>query len=55
MDVAFYLKWGFGRQGRGFESGSWVLRDVALNLQLCFSGVVGLSPHFFLGGGGLWV
>ena len=33
MDVAFYLKWGLGRQGRGFESGSWLLRDM------------GLSPH----------
>ena len=41
MDVAFYLKWGFGRQGRGFESGSWFLRDV------------GLSPD--LGLGGTWV
>ena len=38
MDVAFYLKWGFGRQGHGFESGSWFLRDV------------GLSPHLGLGG-----
>ena len=24
-DVAFYLKLGFGREGRGFESGSWFL------------------------------
>ena len=36
VDVAFYLKWGFGRQGRGFESGSWFLRDM------------GLSPHLGL-------
>ena len=36
VDVASYLKWGFGRQGRGFESGSWFLRDV------------GLSPHLGL-------
>ena len=36
VDVAFYLKWGFGRQGGGFESGSWFLRDV------------GLSPHLGL-------
>ena len=34
--VAFYLKWSFGRQGRGLESGSWFLRDV------------GLSPHLGL-------
>ena len=31
MDVAFYLKCGFERQGRGFESGSWFLRDVDLS------------------------
>ena len=24
VDVAFYFKLGFGREGRGFESGSWV-------------------------------
>ena len=46
MDVAFYLKWGFGRQKRGFESGSWFLRDVGLRLQLFFWGG---------GGGGLLV
>ena len=23
VDVAFYSKLGFGREGRGFESGSW--------------------------------
>ena len=31
MDVAFYFRWGFGRQGHGFESGSWFLRDVGLS------------------------
>ena len=36
VDVAFYLQWGFGRQGCGFESGSWFLRDM------------GLSPHLGL-------
>ena len=52
MDVAFYLRLGFGRQGHGFESGSWFLGDVGLSLQLCFLGVVGLSPHLsFLGVG----
>ena len=38
VDVAFYLKWGFGRQGCGFESGSWFMRDVGLNLDLGFQG-----------------
>ena len=38
VDVAFYLKWGFGRQGCGFESGSWFMRDVGLNLDLGFWG-----------------
>ena len=51
MDVVF-LMWGFGRQGRGFESGSWFLRDVGLSLQLWFWGVVGLSAYIF---GGFWV
>ena len=55
MDVAFYLKWGFGRQGHGFESTAWFLGDVGLSLQLCFLGVV-VSVHifffFFFGGGG---
>ena len=53
MDVALHLKWGFGKQGRGFESGSWFLRNMGLSLQLCFLGVVSLSPYLFLGG--LWV
>ena len=53
VDVAFYLKWGFGRQGRGFESGSWFLRDVGLSLQLWFWGVVCLSPYIFGGVVGL--
>ena len=43
MDVAFYLKWGFGRQGRGFYSGSWFLGDVALSLQLCLQNIASLS------------
>ena len=38
VDVAFYLKWGFGRQGRGFESGSWFWRDVGLSPHLCLFG-----------------
>ena len=41
VGVAFYFKWGFGRQRHGFESGSWFLRGV------------GLSPH--LGFWGMWV
>ena len=40
---------GFGRQGRGFESGSWFLRDVGLSLQLWFGGVVGIESIYFLG------
>ena len=36
VDVGLYLKWGFGRQGRGFEFGSWFLRDVGLSLDLGF-------------------
>ena len=32
--MAFYLKWGFGRQGCGFESGSWFLGDLGLSLDL---------------------
>ena len=64
MDVAFHLKWGLGRQGRGFESGSWFLGgsgfestywfwgDLGLSVQLCFLGVVGLSPHLFWEGCG---
>ena len=47
----FLFKVGFGRQGRGFESGPWFLKDVGLILQLCFLGVVGFSPHLFLFGG----
>ena len=45
--MASYLKWGFGRQGSGFGSGSWFLGDVGLTLQLFvfFGGVVGLSPY----------
>ena len=34
VDGAFSLKWGFGRQGRGFESGSWFLRDVGVGPNL---------------------
>ena len=37
VDVAFHLKLGFGRQGRGFQSGSWFLGDM------------GLSPHLVFG------
>ena len=36
VDVSFYLKWGFVRQGHGFETGSWYLRDVGLSLDLGF-------------------
>ena len=51
--MAFYLRFGFWRRGHGFESTSWFWGDVGLSLQLCFGGVVGLTPHFFfLGGGG---
>ena len=46
VDVAFYLKWHFGRQRRGFESGSW------FESTSWFLGEVGLSPHLcFLGWG----
>ena len=40
-------------EGHGFESTSWFLGDVGLRLQLCFLGVVGLSPHLFVGVVGL--
>ena len=64
VDVAFYLKWGFGRQGCGFESGSWFLRDVGFSPHLGFEGCgfestswfmrdMGLSQH--LGFWGTWV
>ena len=51
-------------EGREFESTSSLRRDiclsprpgflwdVGLSLQLCFGGVVGLSPHLFWGGCG---
>ena len=52
VDVAFYLKLGFGRQRHGFESGSWFWGDMGLSPHLCFLGDVGLSPHLcFLGVG----
>ena len=52
MDVAFYLKCSFGRQGCGFESTPWFLWDMGSSVQLCFLWVVGLSPHLcFLGVG----
>ena len=38
VDVAFYIKLGFGREGRGFESGSCFLGDVGLSLDLAFGG-----------------
>ena len=38
MDVASYLKWGFGRQGSGFESGSWFLGDVGFFFFFFFCG-----------------
>ena len=52
--VSFYLKWGFGRQGRGFESGSWFRRDVGLSPHLGFweTWVSVYNIFFFLGGGG---
>ena len=53
MDVAFDLKWGFGRQGRGFESGSWFMRDVGLNPHLGFWGCEFESTT--LNFWGLWV
>ena len=52
VDVAFYLKLGFGRQRHGFESGSWFLGDRGLSPHLSFLGDVGLNPHLcFLGVG----
>ena len=51
VDVAFYLMLAFGTQGHRFESTSLCLGDMSLSLQLCFLGVVGLSPFFFGGGG----
>ena len=59
VDVAFYLMLGFGTQGHGFVSTSLFWRVWVLSLQLCYLGVVGLTPLFwggcgfesFLGGG----
>ena len=38
MDVAFYLKLGFGRQERGFESGSLFMRDMGVFLNFVLFG-----------------
>ena len=48
MDVAFYLKWDFGRHGRGFESGSWFLRDVGFSPHLGFEGHRFESTFWFM-------
>ena len=52
MDVALYLLLVFGTQGHGFESTSLFWGDVGLSIQLWLLGVVGLNPHFLLGGYG---
>ena len=49
VNVAFYLMLGFGTQGHGFESTFLFWGDVGLSLQLCFFGVVVLSPHLCFG------
>ena len=38
VDVAFYFKLGFGREGRGFESGYWFFGGVCF-LKWSFVGV----------------
>ena len=43
---------GFGRQGRGFQSGSWFLGDVGLSPHLCFGGTWVYVNISFLGGCG---
>ena len=42
VGVAFYFKLGFGREGRGFESGSWFWGEcVFFKMELCLGvGVV---------------
>ena len=53
MDVAFYLKWGFGGQLRGFEQTSLFWGDMGLSLHLCFLGGRGFESTslFFVGCG----
>ena len=48
VDVAYYLKLGFGREGHGFESASWFLGDVCLSLDLGFGGLGFESESWFV-------
>ena len=46
VDVAFYFKLGFGREGRGFESGSWFWGSggrVFFKIEFCLGGVGGFT------------
>ena len=52
VDVTFYLKWGFVRQGCGFETGSCFWRDMGFSPHLGLRDV-GLSLD--LGFRGTWV